>query len=181
MGAKDWLFLTVLFILISGCSVNKTQPVVTDITGSVVYEEVSEETVPDNEVTEEIVSESEEIVSDNETTEEEIILEEEINETEEQEEDLPPGTHIVTIKDLSLVPKGLTIKQGDTVVWKHEDTWENDGETRHYLAAHSNEFRSPIFNYGETFEHTFDNEGTFTYIDVLYKDRGYMRGEIVVE
>jgi plastocyanin len=181
MGAKDWLFLMVLFILISGCSINKTQPVVTDITGSVVYEEVSEEeTVSEEAVVEEDVI-SEEVVSDNETTEEEIIPEEEINETEEQEEELPPGTHIVTIKDLSLSPKELTIKQGDTVVWKHEDTWENDGETRHYLAAHSNEFRSPIFYYGETFEHTFENEGTFTYIDVLYKDRGYMRGEIVVE
>ena len=184
MGAKDWLFLVVVLILISGCSVDKTIPVITDVTGSVV--QGGGQVNLGKEVIEEDIVSEEEIVSENEITGD--IETEEIG-TEDNEEDaeetiveeLPPGAHIITIKELKLEPQKLTINHRDTVVWKHEDTWEEDEDTRHYLAAHSNEFRSPIFYYGETFEHTFENIGTFTYIDVLYKDRETLRGEIVVE
>jgi len=170
MGVKALIFLVALMVLISACSMEKTKPVVTtpgeedsfpDITGKVV-EDVTDE---DEEVDEEPVEEEEEVEAD----------------YTEAEEELPPGTHNIIIKDLKLEPRELTIKKGDIVVWKHEDTWEKDESTRHYLAAHTNEFRSPILFYEDTFEHTFENTGTFTYIDILYKDRGLLRGKIVVE
>ena len=165
MGAKYLIFLVVVMVLISGCA--KTKPVVTDITGAAfgdAQEDVSEEVVENETVPDEVEGEIEET---------------EAEETEEEE--LPPGTHIVTIKDLKLDPQDLTIQKGDTVIWDHQDEWEEDDLTKHYLAAHSNEFRSPIFYKGDRFEHTFEKIGEFTYIDVLYKDRSYMRGKIIVE
>lgn len=174
-------------VLISSCAVEeKTKPIVTDITrefvGEVQQEEAEEkETVEEEGIVPEEVEE-EKIVEEDETVPEEI-EEAEINESEEEqaEEELPPGTHVVTIKELKLEPQELTIKKGDKVVWKHEDEWEEEGETRHYLAAHNNEFRTPILYYGDTFEHTFSETGIFTYIDIMYGGRDYMRGKIVVE
>lgn len=156
-------------VLISSCATEKTKPVVTDVGGEVKEEtKIEEKTVEEKEVVTE------------EPEKEEGTVEEESQE-EGKEEALPSGTRVITIKDLKLDPQELTIKKGDTVIWKHEDTWEEDEETRHYLAAHSNEFRTPILYYGDTFEHTFNKTGTFTYIDVLYKERSYMRGTIIVE
>ncbi len=173
MGAKGLIFLIAVMVLISACSADKTKPVVTDITGAAVGAEESQ------------VEGGEEI---NETLSEDV--EAEINESQgegegteinETEEELLPGTHIVTIKGLKLDPRELTIKKGETVIWEHEDEWEEEGSTRHYLAAHSNEFRTPVMYYGDTFEHMFNETGIFTYIDVMYKGRDAMSGEIVVE
>ena len=117
-----------------------------------------------------------------EQKEEQEIKEEVTNKSvEEEKEELLPAANTIIIKDLKLDPQELTILKGDTVIWKHEDTWEQEGSTRHYLAAHSNEFRSPILFYGDTFNHTFNKNGTFTYIDIIYKEKASMRGTIIVE
>ena len=167
MGVKPLVLLVMVIILTSACSIGKTKPVVTDLNG-VQKEPVKEEP-------EVVIVKPKEVIVEKE---EEIIEEPEVvNETEE----LPPGTHLVLIKDLKFDPQELTIKKGETVRWKHEDTYEEEEETRHYVAAHNNEFRSPIFYFGQTFEHTFESEGTFTYIDVIYKDRAAMKGTIIVE
>ena len=176
MGARALVFLVTLLVLISACSIEKTIPVVTnpgeeeilnsggsDITGKVALN-VTDDTVK---------------VPDKVEVKEEIKVDEKPK--VEEKEELPPGTHNIIIKDLKLEPQKLTIKKGDIIVWKHEDTWEKGESTRHYIAAHSNEFRSPIMFYGDTFEHTFEKEGTFTYIDVLYKDRTLLRGTVVVD
>lgn len=179
MGMKTLIFL-VIAVLISACSAEeKTRPIVTDITASVVgnIQEVneSEEEIGENET---IPEEVEGEIEENKTR----VVGEETEEIEEEEkEELPAGAQVITIKELRLEPQELTIEKGDTVVWKHEDKWEKNEETKHYLAAHSNEFRSPILYYGSTFEHTFNKTGTFTYIDVMYKERSYMRGKIIVE
>ncbi len=181
-----WLILFVIVILfISGCSVgDKTKAVVTDAGEETQEQEPSEEDkqVKDEKETVDVTEQESEEESklpeeENETGED---GETELNESQEEEqtEESPPGTHTITIKDLKLDPQELTIKKGDTVVWKHEDKWEDN--TQHYLAAHSNEFRSPLFYYGEEFEHTFDEAGTFTYFDVMYKERNTIRGTIIV-
>jgi len=122
--------------------------------------------------------EKEEVVEADNTSVEE---ENEEQGIEEEKEELLPAANTIIIKDLKLDPQELTILKGDTVIWKHEDTWEQEGSTRHYLAAHSNEFRSPILFYGDTFNHTFNKNGTFTYIDIIYKEKASMRGTIIVE
>lgn len=165
MRVKTLVFLIAVMVLITACSTQyKTIPIVGDVVGNLGQEEtVSLEEIDENE------TRSEEDI--NET-------EEDINETEEE---TPISANIITIKDLKLEPQEITIKKGDTVVWKHVDEWENDGVTRHYIAAHNNEFRSPVFYYGDTFKHTFNKTGTFTYIDILYKGRSQMKGKIIVE
>jgi len=174
MGLKYLIFLVIVLLLISGCATNKTQPAVTDITGAVTGDVQEGENVSKGGVENETVPDEVEKEENEETKEEE-------SEETEVEEELPPGTHLVTIKKLKLEPQELTIKKGNTVIWEHQDEWEEDDETRHYLAAHSNEFRTPILYKGDKFEHTFNETGTFTYIDVLYKGRGQMRGKIIVE
>ncbi len=164
MGVKYLIYLVMAMVLISGCSIGgKTKPVVTDITGAVV-EGAQKEPVVEEKAGNEIIPEKAE----------------EEGKVEEGGE-APPQRHIVVIKELRLDPQELTIKRGDTVVWDNQDDWEGDEETKHYLAAHSNEFRSSVLYKGDMFEHTFNKTGTFTYIDILYKDRDYMRGEIKVE
>lgn len=177
MGVKTLIFLAALIVLISACSVEKTKPVVTDIGGEVKQEEPK---------VEEKIAEEKETVPEGgrqevEEGEIEVTEKEEKEQEKEQEAVLPPGTHVIKIKDLKLDPRELSIRRGDTVIWEHEDEWEKDGETKHYLAAHTNEFRSPVLYYGDKFEHTFGKAGTFTYIDIVYKDRDYMRGKIIVE
>ncbi len=171
MGVKPLIFL-IIVVLISACSINKTKPVVTDATGGVVKEIVPE----DEEIAEEIEEKEAEL---GEEEEEEAEIEEEEQEAEEIEEVLPPGTHLVIIKDMKLEPLELTIKKGEAVLWKHEDEFQD--VTRHYLAAHNGEFRSPILFYGDRFNHTFDKEGAFTYFDIIYKETNLLRGKIIVE
>jgi plastocyanin len=167
----------IIVVLISACSINKTKPVVTDITGEVVRGVVPEDEGGGAELEEQESEEEAEIEGGEEETE----LEEGEAEEEEQEEEevLPPGTNLVTIKDMKLDPLELTIKKGETVLWKHEDEFQEN--TRHFLSAHNGEFRSSFLFYGDTFNHTFDKEGTFTYFDIIYKDRTLLRGKIIVE
>ena len=162
MGWKYLAFLFIVMVLVSGCS-GKTKPVVSDvtqITGEAVKEDIKEESTLEE-------------IKENITVPEEEQAEEQTGEPKLQ------NVHEVLIKDLRLEPQELTIKIGETVVWKHEDKWE--GVTKHAIAAHNNEFRSPMLYFGETFNHTFNRTGTFTYIDVVYKERDFMRGKIIVE
>ncbi len=166
MGVKYLIFLVVVMVLISGCyKGDKTIPIVSDVVKEAQKQEpFSKEEGEEKETVEE------------ETKEE---PKEEFKE-EETEKELPPRTHTVTIKDLKLNPQELTIKRGDTVVWKHEDTWEEDTDTKHLLYQHFGEFRSPILYYGDIFNHTFAVEGIFTYQDAMYKEKNNMRGKIIV-
>lgn len=172
MGVKYLIFLIAVMFFISSCSLgDKTRPVVTDVGGEVSKEESP---IVGNVIKEPAENKTEVVSVGEEDKTEEIKAE------EEAEEKMPPGTHIITIKDLRLNPQELTIKKGDTIVWKHEDTWEQNGETRHLLYQHFGEFRTPPLYYGDTFNHTFNKTGTYTYNDAIYKDRDYMRGKIIV-
>ncbi|MBW2989404.1 hypothetical protein KY358_03740 [Candidatus Woesearchaeota archaeon] len=180
---KAIVMIMILVLFVSACSIGKTKPIVKNI------EEKAEESLIGKEEAEkesnEAVKEKAAEESLNETKKnesEESVDEAEDEEAEEDgEEKHLPETITITIKGLKLEPQEIMIKQGDTVVWKHEDEWEEEGETRHYIAAHSNVFRSPILYYGDEFSYTFKNRGTFTYFDVLYKKKPQMRGEIIVE
>lgn len=173
MGVKYLIFLIIVMVLISACSTEKTKPIVTDIEQETKEEPIK---VEEKETPEENETIEEEIIEEKKESKEEVELEE-----GEEEKILPPGTHMVTIKDLKLDPQELTIKKGDTIIWKHEDEWEKEGATRHLLYQHFNVFRSPLLYYGDTFNHTFTEEGTFTYQDAMYKEKDNMRGKIIVE
>lgn len=173
MGARSLIFLIIAVILISACSVqNKTKPVITDLPAGNVVQDIKEKEPAPAETP------AKPAIEVPETAEEK---EEEKPAAAGNKEELPSTSHVVIIKDLKLEPRELNISVGDTVVWKDEDEWEKEGETKHYLVAHSNEFRSPHLYYGDTFSHTFSKKGTFTYFDVIYKDKENLKGKIIVE
>ena len=71
----------------------------------------------------------------------------------------------IAIQENAFNPADVTIKVGDTVVWKNMDSMQHavriEGENSHYLLV------------GESFSHTFEEEGTFLYICSYHpKERG---------
>ncbi len=87
---------------------------------------------------------------------------------------------IVTIENIRLNPQQLKIKKGDKVIWKHKDKPKETGPIKHMLYSYSEKLRSPVLEYGQSFNHTFNKTGTHYYYDVFYKDRLYMKGKIIV-
>ena len=159
MNRYNWfsvvvLFLTVVFVL--GCAPEgATRPTVGNVGDEV--EEKSEEKVEVAEPAEEV---KEEVAEKVET---------------------PDGVRWnVQIRGLALVPRIITISAGDTVVW-HNDDEQRGKPVEHMLATHQDLFRSERFAKGETFTYVFNETGTFTYFDVIFKTRDFLRGTINVQ
>jgi plastocyanin len=72
------------------------------------------------------------------------------------------ATHTIEIGDGFFSPASLTVAVGDTV------TWTNVDDSPHTVTA-TGAFDSGNLNGGQTFSHTFDAVGTFTYV-CLYHD-----------
>lgn len=82
----------------------------------------------------------------------------------------PPGsTPTVTLQDDSFTPEQLTVEPGTTVVWRFED-----GSRAHNIVAEG--FASETKADG-TFEHTFQQPGTYGYSCTLHAG---MDGTVVV-
>ena len=80
--------------------------------------------------------------------------------------------HTVRMKDKGYNPSELTVKIGDTVVWKHD--YDHD----HTVIADDKSFKSGNISPDDTFEHKFGKAGTFKY-SCKYHPR--MKGTITVE
>src|SRR5437764_7756186 len=89
----------------------------------------------------------------------------------------------VTIKNFSFMPSSITIAQGDAVKW----TWAGP-DTNHSVtstAGQADSFDSDPGKTpssldhppGDTFSHTFNTPGTFTY---MCKVHSFMTGKVVV-
>lgn len=73
-------------------------------------------------------------------------------------------------------PAAIVVDAGTTVVWE----WTGDGGG-HDVTAENGDFQSDLLtDEGETFEHTFDDTGTFEYYCVPHETMG-MKGAVVVE
>ena len=81
-------------------------------------------------------------------------------------------SHTVTMKDKKYSPAALTIKPGDTVVWK------NDDDHDHTAIADDKSFKSGNISPKDSFEFTFKKAGTFAY-SCKYHPR--MKGTVTVE
>ena len=69
--------------------------------------------------------------------------------------DVPKKSNSVSIKGFKFDPETIEINKGETVIWKNEDS-----------ASHTvtfDAFHSDSMNQGDTYEHTFDTVGTFSY------------------
>ena len=78
----------------------------------------------------------------------------------------------VAIAGFAFGPDTLTVPSGTTV------TWTNDDSTSHTVTADDDSFDSGSLADGATFEHTFDEAGTFAYHCEIHPT---MTGEVVVE
>jgi plastocyanin len=79
----------------------------------------------------------------------------------------------VTIVDYAFDPKDVTIKPGATVRWTNTGT-DKDGHT---VTADDGSFDSGVLKEGDTYTHTYDAEGTFSYICSVHPS---MKGTVVV-
>ena len=81
-------------------------------------------------------------------------------------------SHTVRMNDKKYAPDSLTVKVGDTVVWKNADDHD------HTVIADDKSFKSGNINPDDTFEYTFKKTGTFKYA-CKYHPR--MKGTVTVE
>jgi plastocyanin len=81
----------------------------------------------------------------------------------------------VTIKmvDTQFEPEQATASVGDTVCWVNEDSIQHNA-----VAESGADFKSDLFNKGETFSTTLDTAGDVKYVCTIHPG---MTGEITVE
>ena len=70
---------------------------------------------------------------------------------------LAPKQARVSINEMKFNPPSLDIKPGDTV------RWTNDDDRDHTVSASDGSFKSGNLRSGDTFEHTFQKAGKFSY------------------
>jgi plastocyanin len=69
------------------------------------------------------------------------------------------ATVFVSIASTGFNPEDVTVKPGDTVTWRNNDTDE------HQVVADRGEFKSPVLKPGETYSFRVQTEGSFSYHD----------------
>ena len=84
---------------------------------------------------------------------------------------ITPGTEII-IEDFKFKPNPLTITVGTTVTWSNKDA------LYHIIKSRDDLFESAPFYVNETFTHTFEEKGVFTY---YCKIHGYSDAKVIVE
>lgn len=84
-----------------------------------------------------------------------------------------PQTYNINILGYTFSPSSLTVKSGDTVVWKNLDPMA------HIVTSDSgSELASSSISNGQTYTHTFSTAGTFAYHCAIHTS---MKGTIIVE
>jgi plastocyanin len=83
----------------------------------------------------------------------------------------------VAIADNSYGPKTLTVPVGATVVWSQ------GGQKPHTVTADNDAFKSDLLKNGQSFEHVFNQIGTFLYYCELHGGPGGegMSAQVVVK
>ena len=77
---------------------------------------------------------------------------------------VPPAgadTKTVLIRPAGFQPGTVTVRAGDTVVWRNVDT------RPHQIVSNQGAFASPVLARNQTWQYTFGAEGTFRYHDAL--------------
>jgi plastocyanin len=80
----------------------------------------------------------------------------------------------VTVKAFNFQPDPITVKAGTTVKWVNEDGAEHD------VTADDESYKGDLEADGGTFEHTFEEPGTYDYVCSLHSGPG-MKGQVVVQ
>jgi len=69
----------------------------------------------------------------------------------------PAATKAVSITATAFNPDDVTIRPGDSVSWKNNDT------VKRQVVSDTGVFKSPVLDPGETFTHTFEVESSYSY------------------
>jgi plastocyanin len=69
------------------------------------------------------------------------------------------ATATVAITSSGYKPENVTVRPGDTVTWKNNDTAE------HQVVSDTGVFKSPVLKAGESYSFTFDIESSYSYHD----------------
>jgi len=83
----------------------------------------------------------------------------------------PVATDMVSIKNFTFVPMAITVTAGTTVTWTNQDS------ATHTVTAEDKSFDSGNLAQGQTFRHTFDKPGTYSYICMIHQ---FMHGTVIV-
>jgi plastocyanin len=82
------------------------------------------------------------------------------------------GTVEVVMKNIKFVPDTVTIKVGQTVTWVNQDSAQHD------VVANQGEFKSQLFDQGQSFSFTFTKAGTYKYYCSIHPQ---MLGTVIVQ
>ncbi|MGH2825238.1 MAG: plastocyanin/azurin family copper-binding protein, partial [Thermoleophilaceae bacterium] len=69
----------------------------------------------------------------------------------------------VSLKDIQFGPSEVTVSVGDTVTWTNEDSVDHDVTADSFSSGEAGGLAG-----GDTFEHTFDEAGTFDYVCTVH-------------
>ena len=78
--------------------------------------------------------------------------------------------NIVSIDNFKFSPDSITIKIGDAIEWKNNDS------VKHTIVFDT--FESPAINKGDSYKHIFDTAGVFNYICGIHPS---MKGKVEVK
>jgi plastocyanin len=89
-----------------------------------------------------------------------------------------PGT--IVIHDLQFDPPSVAVAKGSKVTWTNSDQIPVQIQTDSFGTTPTvpGQFSSEPLNPGESYTHTFDDAGTFTYSDPFHP---YMTGSVAVK
>ena len=82
-----------------------------------------------------------------------------------------PRTHIVTISGFEFIPETLTVKAGDTVIWKNEDI------VPHTVTTEGKGFDSKSIESKASWKHTAKKAGAYSYICAFHPT---MKAKLIV-
>jgi plastocyanin len=83
------------------------------------------------------------------------------------------GAAEVSMEGIAFVPPEVTVGVGDTVTWTNNDSVGHDVTADSFSSGEAGGMAG-----GDTFEHTFDEAGTFDYVCTVHPG---MDGSVVVE
>lgn len=83
-----------------------------------------------------------------------------------------PANANVEISGFAFVPSTLTVSVGTTVTWTNKDS------ASHTVTSNNNLFESGTLQTGATFQHTFNQKGTFEYHCSIHT---FMTAKVIVE
>jgi plastocyanin len=75
------------------------------------------------------------------------------------------------------IPADVSVSVGDTVTWSNDDTAAHTVTSGNPADGPDGKFDSSLFMAGTTFEHTFDEAGTYDYFCMVHP---WMKGKVQV-